>query len=69
MVLPSKTMVPSVGGMTPVMALNNVVLPAPLGPMIARRCPRGTVSADAVDSTQGVEGDDNVGEGENGFSH
>src|ERR1700730_14144292 len=26
------------------MALNSVVLPAPLGPMMARRCPRGTVS-------------------------
>jgi hypothetical protein len=35
---------PGRGGTTPAMTLNSVVLPAPLGPMIARRCPRGTVS-------------------------
>src|ERR1700678_2208230 len=34
---------PAVGGNAPAMALNNVVLPAPLGPMMARRSPRGTV--------------------------
>ncbi len=34
---------PPVGGSAPAMALNSVVLPAPLGPMMARRWPRGTV--------------------------
>src|ERR1700722_9212411 len=34
---------PAVGGNAPAMALNSVVLPAPLGPMMARRSPRGTV--------------------------
>src|SRR5258707_10548058 len=34
---------PLVGGTIPAMALNSVVLPAPLGPMMARRWPRGTV--------------------------
>src|ERR1700722_1273003 len=34
---------PAVGGHAPAMALNSVVLPAPLGPMMARRWPRGTV--------------------------
>src|SRR6266853_4489152 len=38
---PSNTMRPWVGRTTPVTALNSVVLPAPLGPMIARRSPRG----------------------------
>src|SRR6266404_1402286 len=33
---------PLVGGAAPAMALNSVVLPAPLGPMMARRWPRGT---------------------------
>src|SRR3979409_1510219 len=33
---------PLVGGTIPAMALNSVVLPAPLGPMMARRWPRGT---------------------------
>ena len=33
---------PLVGGTIPVIALNSVVLPAPLGPMMARRWPRGT---------------------------
>src|ERR1700761_7862265 len=34
---------PAVGGTAPAMALNSVVLPAPFGPMMARRWPRGTV--------------------------
>ena len=55
--------------MTPVMALNNVVLPAPFGPMIARRWPRGTAEADAVDRTQRVEGDNHIGQGENVVGH
>src|SRR6185436_797182 len=33
---------PEVGRSTPVTQLKNVLLPAPLGPMIARTCPRGT---------------------------
>src|SRR5512134_458632 len=33
---------PAVGGKSPVMALNKVVLPAPLAPRIARRSPAGT---------------------------
>src|SRR3954468_23256481 len=36
-------MLPEVDDTTPAMALNKVVLPAPLGPMMARRWPRGTV--------------------------
>src|SRR3954451_12244205 len=33
---------PLVGGTIPATALNSVVLPAPLGPIMARRWPRGT---------------------------
>src|SRR5258708_34508963 len=33
---------PEVGGKSPVMALNNVVLPAPLAPSTARRSPAAT---------------------------
>src|SRR3984885_11323442 len=40
---PSNAIRPAVGGRAPAMALNSVVLPAPLGPMMARRWPRGTV--------------------------
>src|ERR1700688_4982450 len=40
---PSTIMRPPVGGSAPAMALNSVVLPAPLGPIMARRWPRGTV--------------------------
>src|ERR1700712_3490921 len=36
---PSKKIFPVVGGIAPVMALNSVVLPAPLGPRTARRSP------------------------------
>src|SRR3954452_3546368 len=32
-------MLPDVGGMSPLMRLNSVVLPAPFGPRIARRSP------------------------------
>ena len=41
---PSNTMRPLVGVRTPVMQLNNVDLPAPLGPMIARISARGMAS-------------------------
>src|SRR6202521_2495881 len=40
---PSNIMRPPVGGSAPAIALNSVVLPAPLGPIMARRWPRGTV--------------------------
>src|SRR5258708_32916962 len=40
---PSNMIRPLVGRTAPAMALNSVVLPAPLGPMMARRCPRGTI--------------------------
>src|SRR3984885_7008856 len=40
---PSNAIRPAVGGSAPAIALNSVVLPAPLGPMMARRWPRGTV--------------------------
>jgi hypothetical protein len=33
---------PDPAGTTPEMALNNVVLPAPLGPTIATNCPSST---------------------------
>src|ERR1700738_580432 len=39
---PSNTMVPTVGRKKPLIKLNKVVLPAPLGPMIARSSPLGT---------------------------
>ncbi len=41
---PSKRMRPDVGASWPVMTLNSVVLPAPLGPMMARRS-RGATSS------------------------
>src|SRR5664279_6526878 len=41
-------MVPEVGGKSPVMQLNNVVLPAPLEPSTARRSPGRTVSVMSV---------------------
>src|SRR6266851_3581973 len=37
--LPKSSTVPSVGGNSPEMTLNNVVLPAPFGPRMARRSP------------------------------
>src|ERR1700730_10908721 len=40
---PSNTMRPPVGSSDPAMVLKIVVLPAPLGPMTARRWPRGMV--------------------------
>src|SRR5262249_2713330 len=39
---PLRRIRPEVGRSTPVTQLKNVLLPAPLGPMIARTCPRGT---------------------------
>src|SRR5262249_60561457 len=42
MSVPLKRMRPLVGRRTPVRQLKNVLLPAPLGPMIARISPRGT---------------------------
>src|SRR5438552_1390757 len=41
-------MVPEVGGKSPVMQLNNVVLPAPLEPSTARRSPGRTVRVTSV---------------------
>ena len=41
---PKKRTRPAVGGKSPVMALNRVVLPAPLAPMSARRSPAATES-------------------------
>src|SRR4030088_3651862 len=45
---PKKRMVPEVGGKSPVMQLNTVVLPAPLEPSTARRSPGRTVSVTSV---------------------
>ncbi len=45
---PKKRMVPEVGGKSPVMQLNSVVLPAPLEPSTARRSPGRTVSVTSV---------------------
>jgi hypothetical protein len=39
---PKKRTRPAVGGKSPVMALNSVVLPAPLAPISARRSPAAT---------------------------
>ena len=39
---PKKRTRPAVGGKSPVMALNSVVLPAPLAPSTARRSPAAT---------------------------
>src|SRR5690242_5281368 len=41
-------MVPEEGGKSPVMQLNNVVLPAPLEPSTARRSPGRTVKVTSV---------------------
>ena len=41
---PKKWIRPAVGGKSPVMALNSVVLPAPFEPRIAYFCPAATVS-------------------------
>src|SRR5262245_29514517 len=41
---PKKRTRPDVGGKSPVIALNRVVLPAPLAPMTARRSPAATSS-------------------------
>ena len=41
---PKKRTRPAVGGKSPVIALNSVVLPAPLAPMSARRSPAATES-------------------------
>ena len=40
---PSKKMRPELGRRNPLIRLKNVVLPAPLGPMIARSSPSSTV--------------------------
>src|SRR6202035_2239350 len=45
---PKKRIVPEVGGKSPVMQLNSVVLPAPLEPSTARRSPGRTVSVTSV---------------------
>src|ERR1700682_1742255 len=45
---PKKRIVPEVGGKSPVMQLNSVVLPAPLHPSPARRSPGRTVSVTSV---------------------
>src|SRR6186713_775227 len=45
---PKKRMVPEDGGKSPVMQLNNVVLPAPLEPSTARRSPGRTVMVTSV---------------------
>ncbi len=39
---PNRVISPSVGASSPLMRLNNVVFPAPLGPMMARRSPGST---------------------------
>src|SRR2546430_2560993 len=39
---PNSSIVPEVGGKSPEMTLNSVVLPAPFGPRIARLSPRAT---------------------------
>ena len=41
---PSKAILPAAGVTVPEIALNSVVLPAPLGPTIATNCPSATVS-------------------------
>src|SRR3954447_17942768 len=45
---PKKRMVPEDGGKSPVMQLNNVVLPAPFEPSPARRSPGRTVMVTSV---------------------
>src|ERR1700676_3453828 len=45
---PKNRIVPEVGGKSPVMQLNSVVLPAPLEPSTARRSPGRTVSVTSV---------------------
>src|SRR5690242_12950620 len=45
---PKKRIVPDEGGKSPVTQLNNVVLPAPLEPSIARRSPGRTVMVTSV---------------------
>ena len=42
-------MVPGETGKRPLIRLNRVVLPAPLGPMMAWRCAAGDVEVDAED--------------------
>src|SRR6516165_2430075 len=39
---PASVTAPEDGGISPLMILNSVVLPAPLGPMMARRSPGST---------------------------
>ena len=46
---------PAVGGKSPVMQLNNVVLPAPFAPSIARRSPASMVEIDAVERDERTE--------------
>ena len=48
-------MSPDVGGKKPEIVLKNVVLPAPLGPMIARSSPVATVMRDVLHRAQAAE--------------
>ena len=52
---PFRKMRPLVGRSTPVTQLKKVLLPAPLGPMMARISPRGTVMLDVVDGGEAAE--------------
>src|SRR5262245_12949113 len=45
---PANRIVPEVGRRTPVRQLKNVLLPAPLGPMMARTSPLGTEKSTAL---------------------
>src|SRR5262245_38648206 len=45
---PARKIAPDAGRRTPVRQLKNVLLPAPLGPMMARTCPSGTEKSTAV---------------------
>ena len=52
---PLNRMRPEVGRMTPVRQLKNVLLPAPLGPMMARISPRPDLEIDAVERGEAAE--------------
>ena len=48
---PKKRIVPELGGKSPVMALNSVVLPAPFEPSTARRSPGRMLSVTSFNAT------------------
>ena len=51
---PANRISPAVGLTVPVITLNSVVLPAPLGPMTARTSPSSTRHGDLVERDQGA---------------